>query len=119
MGGDLAIEDEEVLEERVESVTCRWCGASGDDIVTVAVDEGSEAICMAGDGEPAAAVSDQLLVPPLLEHAAADVLRAPRAGDVPAALRSPGRIRPAWADKPRPAASCAAPSTSTTDSAPA
>jgi hypothetical protein len=30
MGGDLEIEDEEVLEERVEQVTCRWCGASGE-----------------------------------------------------------------------------------------
>ena len=44
VGGDLAIEDEAVLEERVESVECRWCGASGDAIETVPVDEGSEAI---------------------------------------------------------------------------
>jgi hypothetical protein len=29
VGGDLTIEDEEVLEERVESVACRWCGPSG------------------------------------------------------------------------------------------
>jgi hypothetical protein len=26
IGGELAVEDEEVLEERTESVTCRWCG---------------------------------------------------------------------------------------------
>ena len=26
VGGDLTIEDEEVLEESVEDVTCRWCG---------------------------------------------------------------------------------------------
>lgn len=26
VGGDLTVEDEEVLEERVEAVTCRWCG---------------------------------------------------------------------------------------------
>jgi len=26
VGGDLEIEAEEVLDERVESVTCRWCG---------------------------------------------------------------------------------------------
>jgi hypothetical protein len=26
VGGELTVEDEEVLEERVESVTCRWCG---------------------------------------------------------------------------------------------
>jgi hypothetical protein len=32
IGGDLEIEDEDVLEERVEQVTCRWCGATGDHI---------------------------------------------------------------------------------------
>jgi hypothetical protein len=26
VGGDLAIEDETVLDERVDEVTCRWCG---------------------------------------------------------------------------------------------
>jgi rubredoxin len=26
VGGDLAVEDEEVLSEIVESVECRWCG---------------------------------------------------------------------------------------------
>ena len=26
VGGDLTIEDEDVLEDRVESVECRWCG---------------------------------------------------------------------------------------------
>ena len=26
VGGDLQVEDEEVLSEDVESVTCRWCG---------------------------------------------------------------------------------------------
>ena len=29
VGGDLTIEDEEVLDEHVESVTCRWCGPAG------------------------------------------------------------------------------------------
>ncbi|MBV9952851.1 MAG: hypothetical protein JO291_12915 [Acidimicrobiia bacterium] len=29
VGGELAVEDETVLDERVESVTCRWCGPSG------------------------------------------------------------------------------------------
>ena len=38
VGGDLTVEDEAVLEERVESVECRWCGASGDSIETVPVD---------------------------------------------------------------------------------
>jgi len=26
VGGELAIEDSEVLDERVEEVLCRWCG---------------------------------------------------------------------------------------------
>jgi hypothetical protein len=34
VGGDLQIEDETVLEEQVQAVTCRWCGASGDRIET-------------------------------------------------------------------------------------
>ncbi len=29
VGGDLEVEEEEVLDSRVEDVTCRWCGASG------------------------------------------------------------------------------------------
>jgi hypothetical protein len=29
VGGDLTIEDEEVLTDVVEEVTCRWCGPSG------------------------------------------------------------------------------------------
>ena len=28
IGGDLTVEDEELLEEAVESVSCRWCGSS-------------------------------------------------------------------------------------------
>lgn len=32
IGGELEIEEEEVLEERVENVTCRWCSAAGDKI---------------------------------------------------------------------------------------
>jgi hypothetical protein len=32
IGGELEIEEEEVLEERVENVTCRWCSAGGDKI---------------------------------------------------------------------------------------
>jgi DNA-directed RNA polymerase subunit RPC12/RpoP len=27
VGGDLAIEEEQVLSERVEEVSCRWCGS--------------------------------------------------------------------------------------------
>ena len=29
VGGELTIEDTEVLAEEVESVTCRWCGPAG------------------------------------------------------------------------------------------
>lgn len=29
LGGDLSIEDEEVLDEHVESVACRWCADGG------------------------------------------------------------------------------------------
>jgi hypothetical protein len=39
VGGDLTIEEEQLLEERVERVTCRWCGASGESIEVLAADE--------------------------------------------------------------------------------
>ncbi len=39
IGGELTIEEEDVLDERVEHVTCRWCGASGDSIESVPVEE--------------------------------------------------------------------------------
>jgi transposase len=39
LGGELTIEDEEVLEDSVEKIVCRWCGSS-DSIVST---EGSEA----------------------------------------------------------------------------
>ena len=29
LGGDLTVEDETILDEAVEAVACRWCGASG------------------------------------------------------------------------------------------
>jgi hypothetical protein len=32
IGGELEIEEEDVLEETVEQVTCRWCNAAGDTI---------------------------------------------------------------------------------------
>jgi hypothetical protein len=27
VGGELTVEDEEVLDERIENVSCRWCGS--------------------------------------------------------------------------------------------
>jgi len=35
VGGDLEVEDEEVLDERVEAVECRWCG-TGDGVEVLA-----------------------------------------------------------------------------------
>ena len=35
VGGDLSVEDEEVLDEVIEQVTCRWCSATGDRIEIV------------------------------------------------------------------------------------
>jgi hypothetical protein len=35
VGGDLQIEEEEVLDATVETVTCRWCGASGETIEVI------------------------------------------------------------------------------------
>jgi len=29
VGGELSVEDEQVLDDRIESVECRWCGAAG------------------------------------------------------------------------------------------
>ena len=29
VGGDLSIEEVQVLDDQVESVECRWCGAAG------------------------------------------------------------------------------------------
>jgi hypothetical protein len=37
VAGDLSIEDEEIIESRIEQVTCRWCGARGDAIEEVAL----------------------------------------------------------------------------------
>ena len=37
VGGDLEIEDVEVLSQHIESVSCRWCGTGGS-VVTEAVD---------------------------------------------------------------------------------
>jgi hypothetical protein len=42
IGGDLEIEEEEVLGERIEQVTCRWCNGSGDKIEVSEADEADE-----------------------------------------------------------------------------
>ena len=38
VGGDLTVEDEEVLDEVVEEVSCRWCG-SGRAVEAVSPDD--------------------------------------------------------------------------------
>jgi hypothetical protein len=38
IAGELDVEDEEVLDERVEHIACRWCSASGDAIETLGSD---------------------------------------------------------------------------------
>ena len=48
VGGELSVEDEEVLDERIEDVACRWCGTGTS---VEAVDEPIEA---AGDPEAVA-----------------------------------------------------------------
>jgi hypothetical protein len=41
IGGELTVEEEDVLDETIERVTCRWCNASGDAIEHVPVEEAS------------------------------------------------------------------------------
>lgn len=43
VGGDLSVEDETVLDEHIDAVECRWCGASGDSIEVLPVDADVEA----------------------------------------------------------------------------
>lgn len=44
VAGELNVDEEEELDARVESVTCRWCSASGDAIEELPVlDDASEA----------------------------------------------------------------------------
>jgi hypothetical protein len=40
VGGELTVEEEDVLDEQVESVTCRWCG-TGSGVVELPVGEGA------------------------------------------------------------------------------
>jgi hypothetical protein len=38
LAGALTVEEEDLLDETIEQVACRWCGATGAAIETVAVD---------------------------------------------------------------------------------
>ena len=42
VAGELTIEEEELLDERVERVTCRRCGAEGDAVETIVDEEAAE-----------------------------------------------------------------------------
>jgi hypothetical protein len=44
VSGDLTVEEEEILDEHIDGVDCRWCGASGASIEVLPVDEGSEPV---------------------------------------------------------------------------
>ena len=35
LAGELIVEDETVLDEQLVEVVCRWCGATGDDVIAV------------------------------------------------------------------------------------
>ena len=38
VGGELNVEDGELLEERIEQVSCRWCGATNESIEQIEAD---------------------------------------------------------------------------------
>ncbi len=43
VGGELSVEDEQVLDETLESVECRWCGTAGIvEVLDESVDAASE-----------------------------------------------------------------------------
>jgi hypothetical protein len=50
VSGELSVEQEEVLEETIEEVVCRWCGPSGSVTVEVAAVEGAAAEVVTGGG---------------------------------------------------------------------
>lgn len=61
VGGELVVEEEQVLAETIEDVSCRWCG-SGQAVVTLAEGEAAQAAeaadASAGDDATAAPVPD-------------------------------------------------------------
>ena len=40
LGGELEVEEEEVLERAVERIVCRWCGSSTDVVEEPGIDKG-------------------------------------------------------------------------------
>ena len=43
VGGELSVEDEEILDERVEDVACRWCG-NGEHVETLSAAEAAAVV---------------------------------------------------------------------------
>jgi hypothetical protein len=54
IGGELTVEDSEVLAERIEQVVCRWCGADDERIEAITDEEAASA------GSGVASDSEQL-----------------------------------------------------------
>jgi hypothetical protein len=51
VGGELRVEDVEVLDEAVDEVSCRWCG-TGRSVVALSEEEAAEAAGTAGEQGP-------------------------------------------------------------------
>ena len=58
VGGDLEIESIEVVEEEIESVQCRWCGAQGDRIQVLPSETASDGSSHADVDAPVTAGGD-------------------------------------------------------------
>lgn len=51
VGGELRIESEDVLDEVIDEVSCRWCG-TGRSVVAVTEQEAADAAEVAGESGP-------------------------------------------------------------------
>ena len=51
VGGELEIENEDVLDERVDEVACRWCG-TGRSVVALSEQEAAEVAGASGEQTP-------------------------------------------------------------------
>jgi hypothetical protein len=52
VGGELSVEEEEVLDETVEEVTCRWCG-NGKGVEVLEASADADAVAVADAADPA------------------------------------------------------------------
>jgi hypothetical protein len=51
VGGELEVETEDVLDETIDEVACRWCG-TGRSVVALSEQEAAEAAGATGEGSP-------------------------------------------------------------------